>query len=165
MPDPRGPCPVFAGYRGLRLTEVNLSGHPAEWMIAPCGKFAVAYRAHQSKNRRVPMARPLQIQVVERARFLIADEQRWCRGDLARDVHGEGVCPTSASAVKWCALGALLAAAHELTHDFAAAQDFAVKSLRPQCGTSTLVRVNDMGGHAAALALFDEVPASSRRGR
>src|SRR6476660_5322174 len=63
------------------------------------------------------MARPLQIQIVERARTLIADKQHWCRGELARDVSGEGVCPTSASAVKRCALGAVIAAAHELTHD------------------------------------------------
>ena len=106
------------------------------------------------------MARPLRIQVVERARALIADEQHWCRGELARDVNGEEVCPTSASAVKWCALGAVTAAAHELTHDLDAALDFAFKALRPQYGTATLVRINDMRGHAAVLALFDDVIAA-----
>jgi hypothetical protein len=106
------------------------------------------------------MARPLRIQVVERARALIADEQHWCRGELARAVNGEEVCPTSASAVKWCALGAVTAAAHELTHDLDAALDFAFKALRPQYGTATLVRINDMRGHAAVLALFDDVIAA-----
>ena len=106
------------------------------------------------------MARPLQKQIVERARAFIADEQHWCRGELARDVNGEEVCPTSASAVKWCALGAVTAAAHELTHDLDAALDFAFKALRPQYGTATLVRVNDMRGHAAVLALFDDVIAA-----
>ena len=106
------------------------------------------------------MARPLRIQVVERARALIADEQHWCRGELARDVNGEEVCPTSASAVKWCALGTVTAAAHELTHDLDAALDFAFKALRPQYGTATLVRINDMRGHAAVLALFDDVIAA-----
>jgi hypothetical protein len=106
------------------------------------------------------MARPLRIQVVERARALIADEQHWCRGELARDVNGEEVCPTSASAVKWCALGAVTAAAHELTHDLDAALDFAFKALCPQYGTATLVRINDMRGHAAVLALFDDVIAA-----
>ena len=100
------------------------------------------------------MARPLQKQIVERARAFIADEQHWCRGELARDVNGEEVCPTSASAVKWCALGAVIAAAQELTHDFA------FKALRPKYGTATLVRVNDMRGHAAVLALFDDVIAA-----
>jgi hypothetical protein len=106
------------------------------------------------------MARPLQIQIVERARALIADEQHWCRGELARDVNGEGVCPTSASAVKRCALGAVMAAAHELTHDLDVAHDFAFKALRPRYGIGTLVRVNDMRGHVAVLALFDEVIAA-----
>ena len=36
------------------------------------------------------MARPLPIQVVEGARALIADEQHWCRGELARDVAAVG---------------------------------------------------------------------------
>jgi len=41
-----------------------------------------------------------------------------------------------------------------------AAHDFAFKALRPQYGTATLVRVNDMRGHAAVLALFDDVIAA-----
>jgi hypothetical protein len=106
------------------------------------------------------MARPLQIQIVERARALIADEQHWCRGELARDIGGDGVCPTSAGAVKRCALGAVIAAAHEFTHDLDSANDFAFKALRPQYGTATLVRVNDMRGHAAVLSLFDKVIAA-----
>ena len=56
----------------------------------------------------------------------------------------------------------MIAAAHELTHDLDAAHDLAFKALRPQLGTSTLVRVNDMRGHAAVLALFDEVIAGQR---
>ena len=106
------------------------------------------------------MARPLRMQIVERARTLIADEHHWCRGELARDANGEEVCPTSASAVRRCALGAVIAAAHELTHDLGAAHDFAFNALRPQYGTATLVRVNDIRGHAAVLALFDEVIAA-----
>ena len=107
------------------------------------------------------MARPLQIQIVERARALIADGQHWCRGDLARDTNGEEVSPTAASAVKRCGLGAVIAAAHELTHDSDAAHDFAFKALRPPYSTATLVRVNDMRGHAAVLALFDTVIAAA----
>jgi hypothetical protein len=51
----------------------------------------------------------------QRARALIADESRWCRGELARDVKGRGVCPMSDSAMKRCGLGALLMAAYEIT--------------------------------------------------
>jgi hypothetical protein len=56
----------------------------------------------------------------------------------------------------------VIAAAHELAHDSDAAYDLAFKALRPQYGTATLVRVNDMRGHAAVLALFDEVIAAQR---
>ena len=67
------------------------------------------------------MSRPFKLQIVERARALIADEQHWCRGHLAQDVNGVAVSPTSANAVKRCGLGAVIAAAYELTHDFDAA--------------------------------------------
>jgi hypothetical protein len=103
------------------------------------------------------MARPLKLQIVERARTLIADEQHWCRRHLAEDVNGVSVSPTFAGAVKRCGLGAVIAAAYQLTHDFDAAHDLAFKALRPSYCTATLVRVNDMRGHAAVLALFDEV--------
>jgi hypothetical protein len=58
------------------------------------------------------MARLLRIQIVERARALIADKQHWCRGHLAEDASGVGVFPTSANAVKRCGLGAVIAAAY-----------------------------------------------------
>lgn len=108
------------------------------------------------------MAKPLQFQIVERARALITDEQRWCRGVLAEDATGASVFPTSASAVKRCGLGAVIAAAYQLTHDFEAANELAHKALRPHYGAATLVHVNDMMGHAAVLALFDEVIVAER---
>jgi hypothetical protein len=107
------------------------------------------------------MARPLQFQIVERACALIADESHWCRGELARDVNGMGVCPTSESAMKRCGLGALIAAAYQLTNDYRGAHDLAILALRPLYGSATLVHVNDMRGHAAMLALFDEVIAAA----
>jgi hypothetical protein len=58
--------------------------------------------------------------------------------------------------VKRCALGALIAAAYELTRDHDVADKLAYDALRPHCGTSTLIHINDMRGHAAVLALFDE---------
>jgi hypothetical protein len=107
------------------------------------------------------MARPLQFQIVERARALIADESHWCRGELARDVNGMGVCPTSESAMMRCGLGALIAAAYQLTNDYRGAHDLAILALRPLHGSATLVNVNDVRGHAAVLALFDEFRAAA----
>src|SRR5262245_31296709 len=105
------------------------------------------------------MARPLKLQIVERARTLIADEQHWCRRNLANEVNGVPIDPTSDRAVKWCGLGAVIAAAYQLTHDLDAAHQLGHDALRPRYGPSTLIHVNDARGHAAVLALFDEVIA------
>ena len=64
------------------------------------------------------------------------------------------VCPLSDSAVKRCALGAVIAAAYEMTGGYRAAYDLAIRATQPLYGT---LKVNDTRGHAAVLALFDEV--------
>ena len=79
------------------------------------------------------------------------------RNHVALDASGASVFSTNPSAVKRCALGALIAAAYELTHDHDAADHLAYEALRPQCGTSTLIYINDTAGHAAVLELFDKV--------
>ena len=106
------------------------------------------------------MAKPLKLQIVEQARALIVDESNWCRGELARDVNGMGVCPMSAKAVRRCGLGALIMAAYRIIPDHRRAYDLAIKAMRPVHGSATLVNVNDLRGHAAVLALFDEVIAA-----
>jgi hypothetical protein len=103
------------------------------------------------------LSRPLKLQIVEQARALIADGRHWCRGQLAEDATGAAVFPTSANAVKRCGLGAVIAAAYQLTEDYDAANELAHNALRPHYGITTLVHVNDLRGHAAVLALFDEV--------
>ena len=107
------------------------------------------------------MARPLQIQIIERARALIEDKEHWCRHYLGMDVNGVVVFPTTQRTVKRCALGAILAAAFELTHDHDAADRLAYQTPRPHCSISTLIHVNDTQGHAAVLALLDELIAIS----
>lgn len=101
------------------------------------------------------MSEPISIQILERARVLIADEQHWCPGHLARDVRGYPVSPTDSDAVQWCAFGALVAAANEFTDDPAMAQDFATSAMRPLVGGTQLTHINDIEGHAAVIALFD----------
>ena len=51
-------------------------------------------------------------------------------------------------------------AAYQITNDRRAAHDLAIKAMRPLRGSATLVNVNDVRGHAAVLALFDEVIAA-----
>jgi hypothetical protein len=101
------------------------------------------------------MARPLKVQIIERAKELIEDERNWCRGYLAVDAFGVSVDPTGAEANKRCALGALIAAAYELTTDKFRADELASNALRPLCGSNTIVLTNDHQGHGAVIALFD----------
>ena len=106
------------------------------------------------------MSRPLKFQIVERARALIADEQHWCQRHLTLDANGVVVSPTSAKAVKRCALGAVIAAAYQLTNDYDAAHRLGHEALRPHYSPATVIHVNDVRGHAAAIALLDEVIAA-----
>jgi hypothetical protein len=106
------------------------------------------------------LSRPLKIQIVERARALIADEEHWCRRHFGEDANGFPVSPTSASAIKWCALGAVIAAAYQITHNPDAAYRLGYQALRPRYGSATLIHVNDVRGHSEVLSLFDEVIAA-----
>jgi len=107
------------------------------------------------------MSRPLKVQIVELARSLIADEQHWCCRHFGEDANGLAVFPTSARATKRCALGAVIAAAYQLTNDADAAYRVGLfQALGPHYGSATLIQVNDKRGHAAVLALLDEVIAA-----
>jgi hypothetical protein len=63
------------------------------------------------------MSKPLRFQIIERARALIEDQRHWCRGELARDASGFSVGPTDSGATRRCGLGALIAAAYQITED------------------------------------------------
>jgi hypothetical protein len=106
------------------------------------------------------MAKPVKVRIVERARSLIEDERHWCPGELARDARGFPVSPTDNGAEQRCALGALMAAAHELTSDPDLAHHLATTAMRPLVGASSLTHLNDAEGHAAVLELFDLVLAT-----
>jgi hypothetical protein len=68
--------------------------------------------------------------------------------------------PTFTAAVKRCGLGAVIAAAYQLTHDYDAAHRLGHEALRPHYSPATLIYLNDIRGHSAVLALFDEVIAA-----
>jgi hypothetical protein len=101
------------------------------------------------------MAKPIRVQVLERARALIENERHWCPGDLARDARGFPISPIDRGAKRRCALGALMAAAHEFTSDHDVAHQLATTAMRPLVGATSLAHINDSEGHAAVLDLFD----------
>ena len=51
--------------------------------------------------------------VLIRAKGLITDPAKWTAGTVARGSDGEPVCPADASAVSFCAVGALMRASVE----------------------------------------------------
>ena len=106
------------------------------------------------------MSKPFSRPIVEGARALVEDENHWCRGALARDGSGRQVDPTDATARRWCAYGALVAAAFELVSDLSQAHDLADAAAREIRGASSLINTNDTGGHAAVLAVFDKAMAA-----
>jgi hypothetical protein len=104
------------------------------------------------------MSQPLHVQIIRSARALLADESKWCGGEMAFDNHAVPICATNPKASRWCAYGALVAATYTMTHDREQAFDLAdavASSLFGGC--DALMRVNDTRGHAAVLTLFDEV--------
>jgi hypothetical protein len=104
----------------------------------------------------VVMAKPLKVQIIERAKELVQDQSHWCRGYLAVDADGNSADPTSSEAMRRCALGALLTAAYQLTNSQEKSCELATNALRPLCGSNKVVLVNDYQDHAAILAIFDE---------
>ena len=111
------------------------------------------------------MSTPIKVQILERARALIDDQRRWCRGDLARDAMNVSVGPTDSNAERRCALGALVAAACEFTNDLHLAHELAMTAMRPYVGATALTHINDTEGHAAVLTLFDIAIERDRKGR
>lgn len=54
------------------------------------------------------MSKSLQRQIIEQARNLIADKDKWTQGALARDEDNHDLLsPTDMGAVKFCAIGAV----------------------------------------------------------
>jgi hypothetical protein len=90
--------------------------------------------------------------VLARARSLIADEQRWCRGSFARGWLDLPVPPQSALANRFCAVGTIMRAGREMglpTHDACVALEW--QTARP------IEDWNDdpRRTHAEVIAAFD----------
>ena len=102
------------------------------------------------------MAQPVERQIVQRARALIATPQTWTQDEFARDSSGLPVSWRSPQAAQFCIWGALNRAAREMTgdeHQRVRLADHAARALRGR--TPSLSRLNDRGTHADVLALID----------
>ena len=108
------------------------------------------------------MSKHLTVHIIERARALIADEAHWCRRQIALDADGMAVCATDRRASKLCAYGALIASARHMTNDCDQSYRLVFRAATQFGGSTALIEVNDTDGHAAVIALFDEVIARQR---
>jgi hypothetical protein len=102
------------------------------------------------------MSKPLEQQIIEQARALIADPAAWTQGEFARDAHGAPVSWRSKEAVQFCVWGALNRTAYEMTGDRRRAitlADRAAAAMREPGGS--LSRINDTGTHEDVLDIFD----------
>ena len=103
------------------------------------------------------MAKPLERQIIEQARGLIARPEQWTQGEFARDRDGKPVSWRSPDAAQFCVWGALNRAAYEMTGDRRQAitlGDHAARALRDN--GKSLSGGNDQGTHADMLAVFDK---------
>ncbi len=102
------------------------------------------------------MSKPVPLIIIQRARDLISDQQRWCRGSFARGKAGASVPVNDPEARRFCAMGALMLAANEICNDPTDACNLAHEIAKTISPTGSLVFVNDHYGHAAVISLFDK---------
>lgn len=82
-------------------------------------------------------------------RELLADESRWTKGALARDLRGRAVRPEDTRASQWCIYGAAMHVCSEK-----ATRSEALNAFRGSSRKS-LLALNDRSTHAEVLARLD----------
>ena len=111
------------------------------------------------------MTTTVQKQVLINARALIADPAHWTSRSLARTADGHHVDWYDHSATKWCAVGAIYRAAYDLVGDKRKAKRIGDEVAKSVCPTrwfrGGLPSINDVGGHTAVLAVFDQTLAAA----
>lgn len=115
------------------------------------------------------MSKPLVEQVTESARRLLEDPKNWTQYAIARTRNNRLCEPDDAKAARFCAYGAILRAAHDVTGDSDRAQRVADRAAmlimqreNPYSAFEELIAIND--GHRptarrAVLDLFDRALA------
>jgi hypothetical protein len=103
------------------------------------------------------MAKTLQLQIIEKASHLVAEEQHWTRCSMARNGEGDPCSVWDPSAARFCAVGALWRAAFDLTGDldvFPVVERTALQVVASNGRADSLQTLNDIEGHAAVVQMF-----------
>jgi hypothetical protein len=106
--------------------------------------------------------RPLPYQAIQEVAELLVDLDRWTRETHARNADNFGCDPRDQQATTWCVIGALLRAGFRLTGRMdeavriteRAAEILVGRRRRTGNAVQTLVRINDVEGHAAICRLL-----------
>jgi hypothetical protein len=114
------------------------------------------------------MSNTLTIQIIEEARNLLASPRKGTRHHLAKTAQGESCDPWEPRAVRFCAYGALLKAAHDASRDPVIAHHFAASAVTTiltgeddtDLSSTRLFQINDSQGRKAILDLFDKALAA-----
>jgi hypothetical protein len=109
------------------------------------------------------MSHTLQQEILHRARALLDDPRRWTRRAAARDAQGLNCQATDERAVRFCAYGALLRAAFDVTGDAGQAAMLARAAEMSIMPDRRIALVNDRVSHRAVLRLIDQalLPSAS----
>ena len=103
------------------------------------------------------MAIPLVERIIEDALKIVNDPNRWTQGADAKDAKGKPCRPFVRRAVRFCARGALIRAAHDL----GTVSHFALVAMR--LGAPDLVCINDgPDGRRKAITLLKKALKSHR---
>jgi hypothetical protein len=108
------------------------------------------------------VSKALQHQIVARARKIISNPAHWTQGELALFKNNRSAKPWHQRAQRFCAVGALVRAAHHLARDPLSAEQLADQALLAVSNhadipdNERLEAINDgRNGHATVLRLFD----------
>lgn len=95
--------------------------------------------------------------VLERARGLLGEHERWAQGVFARDVNGVPVKPRDPGACCWCLLGAIAACSNELGISPPALLRYLEETMHftYKDQFATLGEMNDYVSHELILAFLD----------
>lgn len=99
------------------------------------------------------------LEVLQSARELISDPDKWVQGHIAVDRNGEYTNAASPYACRFCALGSLFRCTVGQPSDV---YDDAVAVLASATPGSAIATYNDSRTHAEVLAVFDHAIAIER---
>lgn len=93
------------------------------------------------------------LQLLLKARALIADPAHWCQGSAAQTGDGFKCDFDAPYAARWCALGAIAKVCREQRKDWSPLAQVLTQTIG--AGGTTLISMNDNRTHQDVLALFD----------